>query len=244
MASGRRRGTWGLLAVLAWSSLPLHAQQRQVGGELALASQLVDRGLAITPATPVLQGAVSWMSPGGWSFGLAGGVALRSPDRPVLLLARASRSWALSADWLAQGSLVYYDYRSAIPDRVDASVSITYRDMLTVGFSALRADGQAGQRLLGAADLAVSYPLARRVSLSAGAGVAQVAAGHYGPGSAPYPAYGYHPVRRYGYGSLGLAWGDGPLRLRVDRHMNSLGERQVYGTRASADWVATLSWAF
>lgn len=224
------------------------ASAQQFGGELALSSQLVDRGLAITPATPILQGAMSWSSPGGWSVGVAGGVELRSPRRPVLVIGRVSRAWVLPGDWTAQASLLHYDYRSdrgvALPDRADASLAFTWRDLLTVGVSAVRPMGGSGDRVLGAADLSLSYPLARRLSLSAGAGYAQARMGksHYGG----YPSGGYRPgqVRGYGYGSLGLAWSSGRMRVRVDRHLASLGDRRVYGVPAAEDWAATVSWAF
>src|SRR3546814_5676124 len=49
-------------------------------------------------------------------------------------------------------------------------------------------------------------------------------------------------VQLYGYGSLGLAWSDGALRLQLDRNMNSLGDRRLYGTQAPSDWSATVSW--
>src|SRR3546814_20366133 len=75
---GHRPGLLLTATVLACLSAPLHAQSRPFSGEVALSSQLVDRGLAISPATPIVQGSVSWMSPGGWSMGLAGGVELQN----------------------------------------------------------------------------------------------------------------------------------------------------------------------
>src|SRR3546814_2601600 len=124
------------------------------------------RGLAISPATPILQGSASWMSPGGWSMGLAGGVELRSPGQPVVVLGRVSRFWSLSDDWLAHASLLYYDYRAeryrGIPDRADANLYFTYRDTLSVGVSAMRPSGDQARGLLGAADRDVSYPRAAR----------------------------------------------------------------------------------
>lgn len=251
MASRRYRGTRRSVAIvlLACLSGPLCAQSHRFSGEVALASQLVDQGLPITPVTPVLQGSISWMSPDGWSAGIAGGVEVRSPGRPVVVLARVSRHWALSDDWMAQAGVHYYDYRAAgsggIPDRADASLYFTYRDILVIGVSAVRVSGDRGERLLGAAHVDASYPLARQVSVTAGAGVAEAAvgSGHRG---------GYHHdyrgrddrIRIYRYGSLGLAWSDGRMRLQLDRHFNSLGTRRAYGTQASVDWVATASWAF
>lgn len=230
--------------MLACLSAPLHAQSR-IGGNVALASQLVDRGLAITPVTPILQGAVSWTSPTGWSLGLAGSVEVRSPGRPVMVLARVSRAWTLSGDWLAQANLLYYDYRgSRIPARADANVYFIYRDILSFGLSAIRVDDARNPLVLGAADASLGWPLTQRLSLSAGAGVAQAAVRADDPGRYPRYGYGYERVQLYGYGNLGLAWSDGPWRLQVDRNKSSLGERRVYGTRASSDWVATLVWSF
>ena len=245
----RLRGRSGLLAfVLALAAAPasVHAQASRFSGEIALASQLVDQGLAITGDTPVVQGAVSWMSPRGWSLGLAGGVEARSPDRPVVVLARISRAWTPSGDWLAQASLLYYDYRGeqgrvAIPDRTHANLYFTYRDTVTFGVSAIRLGDGGDRRMLGAADVDASWPLPRRFSLSAGAGIAQAVLRprYY------YGSYGRRGrVQAYAYGSLGLAWHDGPWRLQLDRNMNSLGDRRAYGTDAPAQWVATASWSF
>jgi hypothetical protein len=240
-----------LAAVVAQACLPamVNAQSR-VDGKIALSSQLVDRGLAITPATPILQGAVSWASSSGWSLGAAGAVETGSPGTPVMALARVSRAWAPSAEWQAQASLLYYDYRAtAMPDRLDANLYFTYRDLVSFGVSAIRIDNpRAPRRLAGAADATLSWPIARHLSLSAGAGIGQATITTYGYRRPPSlygaaRAYRYDHVRSYAYGSLGVAWSDGPWRLQVDRNMNSLGDRRVYGARAPG-WVATLSWAF
>jgi hypothetical protein len=240
-----------LAAVVAQACLPamVNAQSR-VDGRIALSSQLVDRGLAITPATPILQGAVSWASASGWSLGAAGAVETRSPGTPVMVLARASRTWAPSSEWQAQASLLYYDYRAAaMPDRLDANLYFTYRDLLSFGVSAIRVDNpRAPRRVTGAADATLSWPVARHLSLAAGAGIGQATITTYVRRPPPYlygegRTYRYDHVRSYAYGSLGLAWSDGPWRLQLDRNMNSLGERRVYGARAPG-WVATLSRAF
>jgi hypothetical protein len=224
--------------------------QSRVDGKIALSSQLVDRGLAITPATPILQGAVSWASSSGWSLGAAGAVETGSPGTPVMALARVSRAWAPSAEWQAQASLLYYDYRAtAMPDRLDANLYFTYRDLVSFGVSAIRIDNpRAPRRRAGAADATLSWPIARHLSLSAGAGIGQATITTYGYRRPPSlygaaRAYRYDHVRSYAYGSLGVAWSDGPWRLQVDRNMNSLGDRRVYGARAPG-WVATLSRAF
>jgi uncharacterized protein (TIGR02001 family) len=245
---------------LAGTSAGLHARPLQSSGEVALASQLVDQGLAITTDTPVLQAAMAWSSPGGWSFGLAGAVETRAPGHPVVLVARASRAWSLSDDWLAQASVLRYDYRGEqgrrFPDRSAANLYFSFRDLLTVGASASRASGSG--RWLAAADLAANYPLLDGLSLTLGAGIAEaVDTPRYPDYPGGYPG-GYRGVdqggggdagrgpatRRYGHGSLGLAWSGGPWRLELDRNWSSLGAREVYGTRAASDWVASLAWRY
>lgn len=229
-----------------------HAQSR-VDGELALASRLVDRGLPVSAATPILQGSLSWVAGPGWSFALAGAVELRSPGRPVLVLGRATRTWSLSGDWLAQASVLHYDHRgtqgAAIPDRTDASVYFVYRDLLSVGVSAMHPDTGDGGGVLGAADAELNLPLSRALSLSAGAGVAEVVVAAYSRGGYNgHDGYGADPgrtrIRRYGFGSLGLDWHQGPWRVGLDRHFNSLGSRRVYGGQTPPQWVVTGTWSF
>jgi hypothetical protein len=243
----------GLSVFLAWAPGVAGAQARLDAG-VALSSQLVDRGLAITSPAPILQGELGWSFPTGWSTGLAAGVDLRTPGQPVLALARISRGWRPSADWLTEASLLYYDYgRSGVPDRLDASVYVTYRDAVTFGVSAGRIDHVRGPRILGAIDASASRALGRQFSLSASAGVAQamVAPARPGGGYPYYPgsygpyAYGHRQerLRHYGYGHLGLAWSAGAWRIQLDRHLNSLGPRHAYGTGASAGWVATVAWS-
>lgn len=233
--------------VLACLTAPLHAQSLRATGEIALVSRLVDQGLALTPETPVLQGSVSWASPGGWSLGVAAAVEVRSPADPVLSVARVSHSWMPSGDWLVQAGILHYDYRSnrgrAMPDRSVANLYVSYRDTVTFGVLASRVSGDKANRVLGAADVGISWPLTARASLSAGAGVAQSLASRYDGGYRGH-RYGPGPVRVYGYGSLGLAWREGPWRLQLDRTTNSLGDRSVYGARASQGWIATCSRAF
>lgn len=249
---GVRAGRHVLLAMAmalatAGVSASAHAQSSPFGGEIALASQLVDRGLPLAADTPVLQGAASWASAGGWSLGLAGGVEVRS-GQPVLGLARASRTWAPSGDWLVQASLLYYDYRGGdggTRDRADASVAFTYRDTVTFGVSALHPIGGWGQRLLGAADANVSWPLTPHLSFVAGAGVAQATVRPRYRAGYHYRSRGHGRLQSYGYGNLGLAWAGGPWRLRIDRNLASLDAgRAYYGSGGSPDWVATVSWSF
>jgi len=239
------------LPMLAVVVLPcaLHAQSAAVDGTVALSSELVDRGQAMSRDTPVLQGAVSWTSPAGWSLGLAGSTATRSPGRLVEALAQLSRHWSLSSDWQMQTGLLYYRYpgstRATAYDRTEAALDWSYRDVLTLGLSAIHASGASSHPLRGAADINLHWPLTRQLSLAAGAGMAQslVAprrAYHYG-----HASYGYgDEASVYGYGHAGLSWSDGPWRVELDLLLAGAQTRRQWATQGASPWVATISRSF
>ena len=243
------RAVAGVVLLVAGASLalPARAQSSTVNGTVALSSQLVDRGQAITRRTPVLQGAVSWTLPAGWSLGLSAGTEVRSPGRVVEALAQASRHWSLSDDWQMQAGLLYYRYpgsrRSRAYDRAETGLDWTYRDVLSLGLSAIYLFGTRQHQPRGAADLNLHWPLTRQLSLSAGAGVAQTLA-------QPYRRYRYgydYPVRSksrnelYGYGHLGLLWDHGPWRVEFDRLLGDRATRRQWDAMDASAWVATLS---
>lgn len=250
----------GFAALLIGAGLPptLHAQSTAFNGAVALSSQLVDRGQAVTSATPILQGAASWTFPAGWSLGLSGSAEVRSPGRLVAALVQASRHWSLSGDWQMQANLLYYRYsgtsRSRAFDRAETGLSWTYRDVLTFGLSAIHVIGSEGKRRLrGAADISFHWPLADHFSLSAGAGAAQSP-------MAPYNAYGYGHASRQEYdypgsyervrtgiqtyGHVGLSWSHGPWRIEVDRILADPETRWQWDVMGASPWVATISRSF
>ncbi len=232
----------------------LHAESTTFSGAVALSSQLVDRGQAMTSSTPVLQGAASWTFPAGWSLGLSGSAEVRSPGRLVAALAQASRHWSLAGDWQMQANLLYYRYagtsRSRAFDRAETGLSWSYRDVLTLSLSAIHVIGSQGRhRLRGAADISVHWPLARHLSLSAGAGATQSPI-------APYNAYGYSreydhagPYHRvpegiHTYGHVGLLWSNGPWRIEFDRILADPETRWQWDVMGASPWVATISRSF
>jgi hypothetical protein len=225
-------------------SRPLHAQSSTVSGAVAVSSQLVDRGLAVTPATPILQAATSWTSASGWSLGLSAGTELRQPTHRLSeALAQLSRYWTLSGNWQMQGSLLYYGYPGNAParpfDRTETGINWIYRDVLTFGLSAIYLTHGPHRDPRGAADLNFHWPLAWHFSLSLGAGVAQ----HL---LSPYDSYGYQGrlgTGVYGYGHAGLVWSDGAWRVELDRITTdpSMPRR---GYLVSQPWVGTVSWSF
>lgn len=143
-----------LVAIATGAGLPwaAQAQSSTVNGTVALSSQLVDRGLAITQDTAVLQGAVSIALPSGWSFGASASAELRDVSPPAEAFVQASRYWRIAPDWQFQAGLVYYDYPGrggGAFNRTEGSVNWIYRDVLTLGVSAIYPTGSSSNRLRG-----------------------------------------------------------------------------------------------
>jgi len=240
-----------LVAIATGAGLPwaAQAQSSTVNGTVALSSQLVDRGLAITQDTAVLQGAVSIALPSGWSFGASASAELRDVSPPAEAFVQASRYWRIAPDWQFQAGLVYYDYPGrggGAFNRTEGSVNWIYRDVLTLGVSAIYPTGSSSNQLRGAADVAFHWPLPWNLSFSAGAGYAQTQVPYYrsyanGQGG----SYGYHGgdrVNSYGYGHLGLIWGHGPWHVELDRMIVDHAMRAE--NLAASPWVATISFDF
>lgn len=240
-----------LLAILAIA--PLHAQTSTFSGTVALSSQLVDRGVAVTPVTPVLQGAASWATANGWVLGLSAGIQTRTPRHGSDVLAQLDHYWLLGGDWRMQAGLAYYAYpgnaSAGAFDRAEASVGWIYRDVLTFGLSAISLTRGSNHQPRGAADVDFHWPLPAHFSLTAGVGVAQplpawsrYSSPAYDSTRATFPPYPYRqrPGPYYGYGQVGLAWAYDAWRVELDRIATDPSQRQM----AAAPWVATISWSF
>ena len=230
------------LAMVCCLAIPLQARSSDFSGEVALTSQLVDRGLALTPPTPAVQGALSLALPEGWSLGVSGGVEIRSPGHVPESLAQLSRAVTLSNDWQMQASLLYYHYadnaQARIYDRTEAGVGWTYRDILSFNLSADYTLGAKESQVRPAADLNLHWPLPWHLSLSAGAGVAQYVIAPY------HRSSGYDYTGTYYYGHAGLLWSKGPWRLELDRVFTDPTIRQHWGNLAASPWLGTISWSF
>jgi len=236
----------GLLAV-ACPAAPLHAQSGSLGGTVALSSQLVDRGLAITAATPVVQGELRWNTPGGWSLGVVAGSELRSP-RLAESLVQLARTWPVSDDWQLQASLLYYDAprhdRARPYRRAEADLSWIYRDVLTLNLAATRQPGEHDARTNIAAEANLRWPLSHHLALAAGAGLARFQGGSYGYGYG-YGGYGGEARSRwYRYGQAGLVWTAGGWRVELDRITTDEAPASRRGTGGVAPWLATAAWSF
>jgi uncharacterized protein (TIGR02001 family) len=208
-----------------------------VDGEVALSSQLVDRGVAIARAGPALQGAVSWAWPSGWSLGVSGGIELRDPDHLAESLVQLSRYWPVSTDWRMQARLLYYHYSGvARAGHYEAGLAWIYRDALTFGLSGIYSPDR-DRRLRPAVDVDFRWPLRGNFSIAAGAGMASYI-------HEPYNQYEHENASYYHYGHLELSWASGPWQLRLERLLMSNGDRERMHGLAPSPWAATLSRSF
>src|SRR5579859_844321 len=89
----RCRPRVALAALIASACLPwpAAAQSANASGTVALSSQLIDRGLAVTSDTAVVQGAASLALPSGWTLSVAAGTEARNATPLAEALAQASR---------------------------------------------------------------------------------------------------------------------------------------------------------
>ncbi|HEX8778529.1 MAG TPA: hypothetical protein VF738_10455 [Rhodanobacter sp.] len=230
---------------LSWG---LHAQSTGFHGAVALSSQLVDRGQAVTNQTPILQGAASWTLPTGWSLDLSAGTELRTPSHLAEASARVSHYWPLSNAWQMQTDLLYYRYsgsaRARAFDRAEAGIHWMYRDVLTFGLSAARVLDARDRRTLGAADLDFHWPLPWHFYLSAGAGIAQTPATPYRGYGHAGPYYDRESPDSYRYGHAGLIWAVGNWRAELQRIVTDPRVYRQRGVPSVAPWVVTVSWSF
>lgn len=250
------------LAIGACLPLTTHAQSANLSGTVALSSQLVDRGLPVTRETPIVQGAVAWASPQGWSLRLSASAEARRLDRLTETFAQAAHYWTLAPDWQMGANLSYYVYPSGprqarAYDRVEAGLGWVYRDVLTFGLSAIHGVGPGDRRLRGAADVSFHWPLPRHFGFSAGAGIAQakvVSHGYYRHGYEHDQAgsyeygwgssyYTYTRWNAYRYGHIGLTWTRDSWHLELDRILTS-GYKRSRDSLDVAPWVATISLSF
>ncbi|WP_157006293.1 hypothetical protein [Luteibacter yeojuensis] len=238
-----RRGAWAprrRATVAAGFALlaSLEAHAGDWGGTIAASSQLVDRGVAITPPVPVVQGAVNWVSRNGWSIGASASYQVRDPGRVAEAIAQVARSWSLSDDWQAQASLMDYHYPGGSAglrsyNRIELGGSLVWRDVLTIGASAIRLNRWGGG-LRGAADVGARWPLGWHLAATGGVGIAQYLA----------PLRQYYPSRpdRYTYGHGGLVWQNGPWRVELI-HVFTNRERNR-GEQRVSPWTATVARTF
>jgi uncharacterized protein (TIGR02001 family) len=231
-------------AVSACLLQPPQAVAGDWGGTVAVSSQLVDRGVAITPPAPIVQGGVNWVTRDGWSIGASASYQTRSPGRIAETLAQVAKSWSLSDDWQLQAGLLDYRYPGSASgtrtyDRTELGVSLLWRDVLTMGVSAIQLAHRGGGPR-GAADVGFRWPLAWHVSATGGIGLAQYLVPPYRYYHGRY--YQDSQANRYSYGHAGLVWQNGGWRVEL-MHVFTNRERSQ-GEQRVSPWVATLARTF
>ncbi|HSW04323.1 hypothetical protein [Aquabacterium sp.] len=223
-----------LFTLLAWLGVGSACWAQQPVewlGELAAATELTDRGLTVGPRKPLVQGQLAAYLAGNWTVSVAASLQGGS-TRDSRLLARLGRSWTLSNDWQAEAGLGYYAYPgdpvSRNFDRVEAGASAGFRDLVSLGVTALHYPAWPGRRagLHWALDLGLRWPLGEAWSLTASLGRADL----------PQDSR-----QHYGYGGLGLAWQQGPWRAEVNRLAADAKARYWMGDGAQARWSAMIA---
>lgn len=210
-----------------------------LGATLGLTSQLVDRGVALSPPTPILQAAVSWSTPVGWALGVSASSETDHPRRVRESMAQVDHAWTLSGDWQAQAGLIYYRYNQHSNawrpyDRTELSGSLIYRDVLTFGVSAAQMTHASGHGPRLAADIDLRWPLAPHLSLIAGAGISQYLV---------VPRYRYDAAPDYEYGHLGVVWENGAWRIELKRMATQDAPRPRH-TSDLSPWNAAIAFSF
>ena len=231
---GRRhlRAAWPG-AVLAAAAGAAAAQPLQWQGQLALASELTDRGVSIYPRRPTLQ-ADAQVARGKWS--LAGAASTDLAGRgEYRVLVRLSHYRSLSDDWQLDAGIGWYGYPGGgwarAFDRAEAGIGLGFRDVLSFNLTAIDYSTWPGRRagLQWALDAGLRWPLGEAWSVTASLGQADL------------PPL---PDRRYRYGGVGLAWQQGAWRLELNRLGADSAGRQVLGDAARARWSALVLRSF
>ncbi|MBB4132663.1 MULTISPECIES: hypothetical protein [unclassified Xanthomonas] len=217
---------------------PAAAMAENVGGAVAVTSQLIDRGISIAPNKVTLQAAGYWLPAPGWSVSTS--LALQSPSlsKPVAVTVQAARAWMLGDRWQMQASLLYYGYptdqATRTFDRQEASLSWSYRDVLTVSLSTFNFPRADQSPWNAAFDATASLPLRDDISLLIGAGSSRF----------PAMAYGSAASGRYQYGQLGLKWSRARWTLKLERILTSSGTPRMQGGPGETTWLGTASTTF
>lgn len=220
-------------AALALVAGGVAAQPLQWQGQLAVASELTDRGVSVYPRRPTLQ-ADAQVARGHWSLAAAASTDLAGRgERRVLV--RVSHYRTLSDDWQLDAGLGWYGYPGGgwarAFDRAEAGVGLGFRDVLALNLTAIDYRAWPGQRagLQWALDAGLRWPLGDAWSVTASLGQADLPP---------------QPDRRYRYGGIGLAWQQGGWRVELNRLGAGGTARSALGDAARARWSALVLRSF
>ena len=222
--------TAGLSWALALAS-SAGAQPLQWSGEVAISSDMTERGVSPWPDSPIAQGVIALSDATHWVSSLTIATAL-DRSHATQLGARVAGYWSLSQDWQLQARLVYYTYpdsQSNWPyERIEATLGAGYRDLASLEYSWVRLS-ESDRRLYPAIDLGLRWPLGDQWALAGGVG------------SAELPAW---PGRHYRYADAGVVWREGPWRASLRYLWTGQPTRGMFGEFARPHFSATVAWSF
>jgi uncharacterized protein (TIGR02001 family) len=210
----------------------VQAQTSEWSAELALSSELTERGAFVGERKPALQGAVTLYDPRGWSAGVVLGIQ-QAGSRTSRVIVRAAQDWLLSNDWQSQASLQYYAYpgdrASRIFDRAEAGLSFGFRDLGVLGVSLYHYPHTSSDStpLRWTVDVGARWPLGEQFSLTTAVGHASV-----------------KPRGNYSYSSTGLAWHRQAWRLELSYLSTDRRARSLLTSGTPGHWSAALTHSF
>ena len=234
--AGRVRAT--AIAAFAWATAltatsPAAAQPLQWQGQVAVASELTDRGLSVYPRRPTLQ-ADGQVARGHWSLAAAASTDLAGRGE-YRVLGRVSYYRSLSDDWQLDAGLGWYGYPgdswARAFDRHEAGLGLGFRDVLSLNLTAIDYRAWPGRRagLQWALEAGLRWPLSEAWSVTASVGEADL------------PPL---PDRRYRYGGIGLGWQHADWRLELNRLGADGTARRYMGNAGRARWSALVLKSF
>lgn len=229
-------GRWltGLVACAGCISSTTHAGDWS--GTVAVSSQLVDLGVAVTRDTPVVQGGANWLSRDGWAVGVFTSYQTGAPRHWAEGIVQVAKAWQASDNWQLQGNLLHYRYPSSDKsaralDRTELGGTLMYRDVLALSVWTIELAHRPGG-LRSEADAGLRWPLTAHLSASAAVGIAQYLA-----------PYRWYPNNKrpdwFSYGHAGLRWDNGPWQIEVLRIASNF-QRTRYEPPI-APWVMTVA---
>lgn len=240
-----RASAWARVAAcVAYFALcaPVRAQ---AGWSFAagVASDKVRWGVSQNDGQASAMADLNWAGDTGWAAG-AGLATLHSTGHGLRgeFNLWAGRQWQWDADWSAQATGTYYSYANSggngyagytTSPYAEVSAALAWRDAATLTLQwAPRVHGAYG---------AVGHTLAVELALHQGLGA----------GFGADAGIGWYDARKAGaaapwaYGSLGLSWAGGPVKVFASRITSRADERAWVSDRISGDrWVLTLWWSF
>lgn len=211
------------------------------GGAVGVTSDKITRGVSHNEGYPSLLLDLNYRSDTAW-MAMAGLATLdrgRHQHAQEITLGLAT-AWQLDEDWLAQLGWAHYQYTGQAPAGLEHyeefNGSIGWRGRVATSLSLspnTYSWYRSGEPRYGPAatlEATVNQRLLGRLALQAGAGYYQLLdMGNWG----------------YGYTSVGLNWGWGPVQAYLS-HLDSQAGRRglVPSNLAGGRWVGTLLWSF